>query len=195
MAFSLRLRLDPILTASAEAGAPPGVTGLQLGFTTRGANVSNAKRGAQMPSKIEFLGRFTATIRDRPAPEETPLGELSGQIAVTGDPPVITFTCDPDSLSQLTEEPEPDDETDSDDEQPFGPRSLALSLGSSFAGLENLGDDVPHLFLPSDSGQFRYLEVCAKLTVSGAVEADFDQNDVLDVLISLEPPPSYPFSF
>jgi hypothetical protein len=58
-----------------------------------------------------------------------------------------------------------------------------------------LGDDVPRLFLPTDTGRFRYLEVCAKLTVAGSMEADFDQNDILDVLINLEPPPSYPFSF
>lgn len=195
MAFSLRLRLDSILTASSDASRAPRVKGLQLGFTTLGASVSNTKRDARLPAKVEFVGRFTKTLRDKPAPEETPLGELTGQIEVTGDPLVIEFACDPDSLSKLTEEPEPDDETDSDDEQEFSPRSLDLILGSSFSGLDALGDDVPRLFLPNDSGRFRYLEICAKLTVSGSTEADFDQNDILDILINLEPPPSYPFSF
>ena len=194
MPFSLRLRLDSVLAADPTPGAPPRVTGLQLGFASRGANLSNAQRAAQVPAKLSFVGRFRSSIRDKPSPQEIAMGDLIGQIQLSGDPVAVTFTCDAASLSQLIQEPAPDDDTSDDPNRSFSPRSLDLVLGASFAGLESIGKAVPRLFLPNDSGQFRYLELCAKLSVAGAIEADFDQNDVLDVLIRLEPPPTFPFS-
>ncbi len=194
MPFSLRVRLDPVVAPDAPSDERSQIIGMSVGFTTRGAGGTNAVRGSKVPATVEFLGRFTKSIRDKPTPDEKPLGQLAGQLVLSGHPLDVHFACDPTSLDKLTEEPpettsDEDDEDDEDDTKRFVPRALDLEFGPSFTGLEALGDKVPRLLVPDDVGNYRYLEVCAKLTVQGSLEADFDVTDPLEVLIGRAPPP------
>ena len=191
MPFALRCRLDPIF---AEDDAPGlKVIGVAPDFTLRGSGVSSAVRDSAVPAKLEFVGRFSKSIRERDTPDERPLGELSGQLSLLRDPPRVEFLCDPDSLATLAREPEPP--ADSDEPVPaFAPRFLELRLGSSFLGLDSLVDGLPFLFIPDSAADFRYLEVFVRLTISGAIEAELEQSDVLDALIRLDPALPYPFS-
>ncbi len=194
MTFSIRMRLDPIF----DEDNARLVVGLTPSFTLLGAVPTNAKRDDAVQAELEFVGRFAATVRDHPTPDEESLGKLSGELTLLAGPARVEFVCDPDSLKQLTEEPEsppPSDSSGSDDPPPeFSPKNLRLDLGEAFDGLDALENEVPRLFLPDTSGKFRYLEVFVRLTVSGAIEAELEQSDVLDVLISPEPLLPYPFS-
>src|SRR6187399_579388 len=126
MAASLRLLLSPV-NAGESAFDPVEVVGFYLAFANRGAGDSKAQTGAALPAKIEFIGRFSATVRDKPAPDERPLGELSGEIMLADDPLAATFTCDEESLETLVKAPEPEDEPD--DFIDFSPRHLELRFG------------------------------------------------------------------
>jgi len=184
MGSSLRLLLDPLRAEGPELRA----RGMVLELKKHGAPPSNVKVGQTKSAKLEFLGRLTNTVRDQPTPTELPLGELTGQLAVEADS--LLFTCDADSLTALTKAPDVPPEDDDTPAQPgFGPRALELSFGSTFDGIDVLGGEVPRLFLPDDVRDFRYLEVHAKLTLDGALEGDFDQNDTLDVVLGTVPPP------
>jgi hypothetical protein len=132
-------------------------------------------------------------VRTNPTPEERPLGELSGTIELSGPSQEGLFRCDAASLDQLRDPPPAEEEEADEDRVRFAPRELVLEFLDAFAGTEGEGKK-PRLRLPPDAGDFRYLEVVAKLTVNGAPEADFDQNDALDVLIKPLPPELYPFS-
>ena len=187
MIGSLRLLLRPIGTPGRDLEAVQGCT---LDLSRHGPGSSNASTSA-VPAKLEFLGRFTSEVRTHPAPDERPLGELAGTVELRGPLLQGLFRCDPTSLDQLRNPP-PDPATD-DDLVDFEPRELELEFLDAFAGAQGEGKK-PRLRLPPDAGTFRYLEVVVKLTVSGAVEADVDQNDTLDVLIRPLPPKVYPFS-
>jgi hypothetical protein len=191
MPFAFRIRLDPVAD-----GAPVAVTGVRFDFTTRGSGLTTAPKDVAVPATLEFKGNLTASVRDHPSPVECALGELTGTLTLSTNPKGITFTCDPDSLEKLTETPDDSDDS-SDDDTPwtFAPSSLDVEFGDSFDGLDALDEDqVPKLVLPKNAIDYRYLEVFVKLTLQGAVEADFEQSDVLDVLIRLEPRPQFPFS-
>jgi hypothetical protein len=192
--FSLRLRLDPVFTEPTET-APSRVGGLLLAFTTLGTTPTRSKRGEPLPATITFVGRMTASVRDKPAPQEAPLGELEGKLEVTAQRSVV-FDCDTESLLKLTRQPERASENEADSEPlpRFAPRALALSFAPEFRGVEGLKEKTARLFLPQDAGKFRYLEVFAKIEVAGAVEAEFEQSDILDVLVVPDEPPAYPFS-
>jgi hypothetical protein len=187
MAGSLRVLLQPIGTPGRDLELVQGCT---LDLCTHGSKTTNASDSA-VPAKIEFIGRFTPKVRTHPAPDERPLGELSGTIELRGPLRRGFFECDDASLEQLRNPPPapPADE----DQVAFAPRELELELLDTFTGAEGQAKR-PRLRLPPDAGDFRYLEVVAKLTVSGATEADFDQNDTLDVLIRPLPAALYPFS-
>ncbi len=188
MARSLRLLLRPIGTPGRELEQVQGCT---LDLAEHGAGATNASDSA-VPAKIEFLGRFTPAVRTRPTPEERPLGELSGTIELQGSSRRGLFRCDAASLEQLRNPPaEP--AADDDDPINFAPRELELEFLDTFTGVDGQGKK-PRLRLPPDAGNFHYLEVLVKLTVGGAPEADFEQNDALDVLIRPLPPELYPFS-
>lgn len=195
MPFAFRVRLDPVVDAVAD-GAPVEVIGVRLDFTTRGSGLTNAPKDVAVPATLEFKGNLTASVRDHPSPVECTFGELTGTLTLSTSPKSIQFTCDADSLEKLTETPDDSDDS-SDDDTPwtFAPSSLSLSFGDAFDGLDGLEDgQVPMLILPKNASDYRYLEVFVKLTLQGAVEADFEQSDVLDVLIRLEPRPQFPFS-
>src|SRR5205814_7809020 len=100
MPFALRVRLDPVLTRTAQGG-PASVTAVRPGFTTRGDGLTKAPKGAPVPAKLEFVGRFTSTVRDHPGPTEFALGELTGQLTMTTGPATVKFACDADSLKAL----------------------------------------------------------------------------------------------
>ena len=195
MPFSLRLRLDPVLTPGQKKDELPRVTGMVASFTTRGKLASKAKRDAPVPAKFQFTARLAASIRDKPTPQEAPLGELTGTLELTGGPIAPVFECDAESLTKLTEEP-PEETSDPNTEPPppFAPRALDLRFGAGFSGLLPVAEKPARLFLPKDAGNFRYIEVWVKLSVQGAIEAEFEQNDVLDALIYPDRPPSFPFS-
>lgn len=190
MPFSLRLRLDPVSSKPSES-APERVEGVRLGFTTLGTTLTQVKRDAPLPATLTFVGRMTSSVRDKPAPQEAPLGKLEGKLELT-DRKKLVFDCDAESLQALTREPEP--EPGSEKLPRFAPRALELSFAPEFRGVESLKEKTARLFLPADAGKFRYLEVFVKLEVAGAVEAEFEQSDVLDVLILPDEPPDYPFS-
>ncbi|HYQ14296.1 MAG TPA: hypothetical protein VEQ58_01010 [Polyangiaceae bacterium] len=95
-------------------------------------------------------------------------------------------------VARAAAQPAPDPPAD-DDQVAFEPRELELEFLDTFSGTDGQTKK-PRLRLPPDAGDFRYLEVVAKLTVGGATEADVDQNDALDVLIRPLPPQLYPFS-
>lgn len=187
MARSLRLLLRPIGTPGRELEQVQGCT---LDLAERGAGTTNASDSA-VPAKIEFLGRFTPAIRTRPTPDERPLGELTGTIELRGTSRRGFFRFDAASLQQLRDPPA----GQAADEDPinFAPRELELEFLDTFSGADGRGKK-PRLRLPPDAGNFRYLEVLVKLIVGGVREADFDQNDALDVLIRPLPPERYPFS-
>jgi hypothetical protein len=189
MPGSLRLLLQPIGTPGRELEL---VQGCSLGLAAHGSKTSNASV-SPVPAKIEFVGRFTPEVRTHPAPDERPLGELSGTIELRGPLRQGFFTCDDASLEQLRNPP-PDPPADPDqDLVAFEPRDLELEFLDTFSGAQGQTSK-PRLRLPPDAGDFRYLEVVAKLTIGGATEADFDQNDTLDVTIKPLPPFEYPFS-
>jgi len=197
MPFSIRLRLDPVLAAAAGSGggaAAVRARGVTLSFTLMGAGTTLAARDSQVPARIEFVGRFTTSVRDRPAPEEFPMGELAGEVELKGQPPTVVFRCDAASLKTLTEPPPEIPEEEADENPAFTPRSLDLKFGAAFEKLEAAEGQPTRLHLPKNAGTFRYLELVARLTVAGAVEADVAQNDVLDALIRIEPVQPYPFS-
>jgi hypothetical protein len=187
MAGSLRLLLEPIGTPGREFQEVQGCT---LRLAKHGAGTTSATKSA-VPAKIEFVGRFKEAVRTRPLPDERALGELDGTIELAGGLREPLFRCDPASLDQLRNPPA-DPATDGDLAD-FTPREVELKFLDAFTGAE--GDaKKPRLRLPADAGKFRYLEVVAKLTIGGAAEADFNQNDTLDVLIRVVPPEVYPFS-
>jgi hypothetical protein len=187
MVGSLRLLLGPIGTPGRELEEVQGCT---LSLAMHGSGNTSATASA-VPAKIEFVGRFTEAVRTRPAPDERPLGALDGTIELADGLRGALFRCDPASLDQLRDPPaEPATDDDLID---FIPRELELEFLDAFTGAEGEGRK-PRLRLPADAGKFRYLEVVAKLTIGGAAEADFDQNDALDVLIQPVPPEVYPFS-
>src|SRR6187402_3402738 len=140
MPFSIRLRLDPVLAAAAGsregAAAAVRARGVTLSFTLMGAGTTLAVRDSQVPARIEFVGRFTASVRDRPAPEEFPMGELTGQVELKGQPPSVVFTCDAASLKILTEPPPEISEDEADENPEFTPRSVDLAFGEAFEQLE-----------------------------------------------------------
>ena len=174
MARSLRLLLRPIGTPGRELEQVQGCT---LDLSTHGAGTTNASDSA-VPAKIEFVGRFTPAVRTHPTPDERPLGELSGTVELRGPFQEGFFRCDPGSLDQLRD---PQAVVAADEDLiAFAPRELELEFLDAFSGAEGQGKK-PRLRLPPDAGNFRYLEVVVKLTVGGAPEADFDQNDALDV--------------
>lgn len=187
MARSLRLLLRPIGTPGRDLEQIQGCT---LNLATHGAGTTKASDSAA-PAKIEFVGRFTPAVRTRPAPEERPLGELSGTVELRGPLQQGFFRCDAASLDQLRDPPV--EQAADEDPINFAPRELELEFLDAFSGADGQGKK-PRLRLPPDAGNFRYLEVVVKLTVGGAPEADFDQNDALDVLIRPLPPERYPFS-
>jgi hypothetical protein len=211
MPAALRLLLSPIL-AGESAFDPLEVVALRLEFLERGPAPSQAILGSAVPAKIEFIGRFSATARGTPAPIEQALGELIGEVLLNDGSLGVTFTCDKESLSRLAEIPEQEEALD--DFVDFSPRHLELKFAKSFEGTElsapppepDSEDDssdvptakvvgtLPRLYLPIDSGKYRYLEVLARLTLDGASEGDFKQNDVLDVLITPPGPQTYPYS-
>lgn len=187
MTGSLRLLLTPIRSATPDQ-VPVAACALDL--THDGSGTSKATKAAQ-PAKLEFIGRFTSSVRDKPPPEEKPLGELEGTVELKGTPKRGFFRCNEASLAKLREEPE-EEESDDDDLIPFAPRALELTFSSAFGGVKGEGGK-PRLFLPVDAGKFRYLEVVVRLTITSP-EAEFEVNDVLDVLIRRTPPVTYPFS-
>jgi hypothetical protein len=194
MPFAIRLRLDPLFDERDELPTKK-VVGLEPSFTLRGPPPSNAIRGTRVPGKLEFVGRLASSVRDHPTPEEKALGALSGQVTLLRDPPRVEFQCDADSLTTLTREPEqaPPEQAEASEVE-FSPRTLRLRLGNAFSGLDALKGDVPRLFLPKGAGQFHYLEVFVRLTLSGVIEAELEQSDVLDVLIEPVAELPYPFS-
>ena len=121
------------------------------------------------------------------------MGELTGQVELSGQPPSVVFTCDSPSLQALTEPPPEIPAEEADESPAFTPRSLDLVLGEAFEQLDG-AEGPTRLHLPTSAGKFRYLELVARLTVAGALEADVAQNDVLDALIRIEPIQPYPFS-
>jgi hypothetical protein len=177
-------------------------SGLKLGFSLFGSGASQAERDAPAPATISFVGHFTSYIRNKPEPEQVPLGELAGTVLLTGSPLAVVFTCDADSLTKLTEEPPDEEQADADSgsdsdpnaHPPFRPRSIELSLGAAFKGTEPAKQQRARLFLPKHAGKYRYLEIHAKLTINGNTEADFPHNDILDVLIEPHVALAYPFS-
>lgn len=222
MPFSLRLRQDPVYASEssepgpadagpADAQAKTGdgsgsgadgsaaageVAGLRLDFERRGSSGTSAERDTKKPAKLEWIGRFTNSVRDQPEPKEMPLGELRGELELEGSPLGPVFTCDADSLQKLTEEPEEENAPDDDDDAPpyFVPHALTLEFGETITGLDVLDEKQARLNLPPEAGRFRYLEVCVRLSVAGSSESDLDQNDILDVLLRPAPRPGYPFS-
>lgn len=84
-------------------------------------------------------------------------------------------------------------EEEGDESPPFTPRSLDLVLGQAFEQI-NGAEGLTRLHLPTSAGKFPYLELVARLSVAGALEADVTQNDVLDALVRIEPVQPYPFS-
>lgn len=197
MPFAIRLRLDPVLatTAGADSAAARAVKvrGVTLSFTLMGAGTTLAVRDSPAPARIEFVGRFTTSVRDRPAPEEFPMGELTGQVELSGEPPNVVFACDAASLQALTEPAPEIPEEEAEESPPFTPRSLDLVLGQAFEQIDG-AEGLTRLHLPTSAGKFRYLELVARLSVAGALEADATQNDVLDALVRIEPVQPYPFS-
>ena len=75
----------------------------------------------------------------------------------------------------------------------LGPRAVALCSCNATTFARD-AEGLTRLHLPTSAGKFRYLELVARLSVAGALEADVTQNDVLDALVRIEPVQPYPFS-
>jgi hypothetical protein len=142
-----------------------------------GTTQTHAKRDEPLSATLTFVGRMTASVRDNPAPQEAPLGELKGKLELTAQRGVV-FDCDTESLQALTREPDEAAKSPDAEKLPrFAPRAIVLSFAPEFRGVDGLKEKTPRLFLPKDAGKFRYLEVFAKIEVDGAVEAEFEQSD------------------
>lgn len=175
MANTLRVKMSPLPAPSATGARR--VSGAVLELEQFGAD-STAATPSPQPAVLTFHALFMKGIRNVEARDERKLGQLRGELALSGSIKKPVFTIP--GPSALVLDVPPDAATaPSDPAVPPDPRRiLRLEFSSrSFAGTL----DGFRLRLPEDARSFEHLELGVELELGGQPEAAKEQNDVLDV--------------
>jgi len=168
MAAAYRLKLDP---SPSENGA---VAGVELSFQPFGAGTAQAERDSPKPASISFFVTLSKrAIEERGLEKVAIEGSIEGTITLKGAAGTPFFVVD-----GVPKFPAPPIKSSASGKQ-VRPRSVELKLRPSHF---RMAGGPLRLFLPKDLADgFHYAELNAEVTVGGAVDANRDHNDALDI--------------
>lgn len=188
MARAVRVKLDPV--PQSAVGTAGIIEAVKLGLTSLGKGKSQLKPDTPLAGKITFRLALRKEIRNGEEPTRELLGTLSGEVSLKGGPLFTTAESLEEALALEFEDALKGtvEAGSSDEPSPHRPRPRVLSVeldpGSFQSSLKQL-----RLAIPSEKlSGFRFLELETELELAGAVEASFEQNDVLDGKITVDSP-------
>lgn len=177
MPRALRLLLTPL--SSNVGGTRLLFDGARLSFALMGKGLSRVSAGSPVAGKLSLQLKFLDQARAPQDTEQRALASLAGSIAFRElDTPVFTGSSEGWVVDPQANDEAPDAATSQ--------RALRLELATpDFEGAPASQDLVFRL----DPERFRFFELRGKLEIGGAVEADLDVSDALDVAITANNPP------
>jgi hypothetical protein len=205
MAHRLRVTLTPLESSVSTAGQKL-FDGALLDLQQLGRPPSRLPKGDPRPARLSVFGKFFESVRGDGRSETRLLATLDGQLerAPSGDVRFVGSD-EPEKATLIAVAPPLVAETDTtvmaEHDVPIregagAARERSLRFAFAPQHFPNVGDptgEASELRISVDRRQFRYLEVRVALEVDGAIEADGDFNDILDVLVTdINPPETCP---
>lgn len=182
--------LEPLISGPSQRLAD----GARVCFAPFGSGTSRATPDRAVPAKLTFLAAVADRVRGDVQWQERRIATLEGEIHLMGSAHAPVFVGAKDEYDQPKGlVPEQDAFAVSGNPKRYESlRVLRFQFPREY--FQDVGDPLQgtcELPLRIDAGRFRYLEVRVQLEVDGGVEAPAKANDVLDVLVTPQNPPTY----
>lgn len=182
--------LEPLISGPSQRLAD----GARVCFAPFGSGTSRATPDRAVPAKLTFLAAVADRVRGDVQWQERRIATLEGEIHLMGSAHAPVFVGAKDEYDQPKGlVPEQDAFAVSGNPKRYESlRVLRFQFPREY--FQDVGDPLQgtcELPLRIDAGRFRYLEVRVQLEVDGGVEAPATANDVLDVLVTPQNPPTY----
>jgi len=199
MAPRVRVRLDPLPSPFASENQTLS-DGPRVALEALGPFASTLALNAPAPAKLIFEARYLERVRGEqtPEPEVVPLATLDGKLVRSGSWSQLRFEGNLDAAgapvglvpATVVDEDDPPRAAEGDDPKDREQiRVLRFFFDSEqFRNVHPTFMDHGELVVLMKPNRFRYCEISVALEVNGSVEASSEQNDILDVFITMRNP-------